>query len=78
MRIGEILMHLHHPHLQIIAKQFDLFASDIKSDAELVLPQWQSLPEETRQSLTSLLTRLILDHASGNRPRSSEEVHHDV
>jgi hypothetical protein len=69
-------MRLHHdPHqgLRTTAKQFDLFASGIKGDTEPALPQWQTLPEETRQTVTRLLTRLILDHASGNHPPTSEE-----
>ena len=58
------------PHLdsRSTARQFDLFMA-----AEQVLPQWQTLSEEVRQALTSLLTRLILEHASVDHPPQSEE-----
>jgi hypothetical protein len=32
-----------------------------------------ALPEEERQELTSLLTRLIFDHAGADNPRLLEE-----
>jgi len=57
-----------HQDVRSTARQFDFFVP-----AEQALPQWQTLPEEVRQELTSLLTRLILDHAGADNPQLSEE-----
>jgi len=46
---------------QITSQQFDLF-SDPQEQKPPSLPHWQSLPEGTRQKLTELMVRLILDH----------------
>jgi hypothetical protein len=43
-------------------RQIDLF--DGASPAEV--PGWRELPEETRGALTSLMARLILEHAQAN------------
>lgn len=57
--------------------QFDLFSHP--HDARTAqTPQWQSLPVETRQVLTKMMVRLILDHVSGDHASEREEVHHDV
>jgi hypothetical protein len=64
-------MRLHlgpHQDVRITGRQFDFFVR-----AEQALPQWQTLPEEVRRELTSLLTRLILDHAGADNPRLLEE-----
>ena len=46
-------------------QQLDLFAHP--SNAEPVpTPQWQTLPDEARVTLTKLMVRLILDHADGS------------
>jgi hypothetical protein len=31
---------------------------------------WQSLPQETRQALTGLVARLLLQHGVGEAPRA--------
>jgi hypothetical protein len=54
--------------------QFDLFSNP--HDAEM--PQWQTLPVETRRTLTRLMVRLILDHADGERAPEWEETRHDA
>jgi hypothetical protein len=56
------------------ARQYDLFASATEGGAKAVLPEWATLPEETRQMLTSFLTRVFLDHASADHPSQSEEA----
>jgi len=54
------------------ARQFDLFApASIDGDA---LPEWQTLPEQTRQTLMGLLTRLIVEHAGGDHCPLPEEA----
>jgi hypothetical protein len=57
-----------HQDVRSTARQFDFFVL-----AEQALLQWQTLPEEARQELTSLVTRLILDHAGADNPRLLEE-----
>jgi hypothetical protein len=74
-------MQPHHSPQQGVrstARQFDLFVPAAKTNADQVLPQWQTLPEQTRQTLTSLLARLILDHTSADHTPMSEEAKHDV
>ena len=57
--------------------QIELFAS---TDASSVpaMPEWRSLPQETRQTLTDLIARLILDHAAGEGVGRDEEARHDI
>ena len=43
--------------------QFDLFSSSVKTTT-VELPPWQSLPAETRQKLTALMARVILQSAA--------------
>ena len=42
--------------------QFDLFVPLQETEGQET-PAWRTLPAETRQTLTALLVRLILDHA---------------
>ena len=63
-----------HPHSN--ARQFDLFCDPPYAAAQT--PQWQTLPVETRRTLTKLVVRLILDHAVGDRASEREEMRHDV
>jgi hypothetical protein len=57
--------------------QFDLFAPSADPDPER-MPEWRMLPPETRQALTDLIARLILDHARGDhRPGPAEERRDD-
>jgi hypothetical protein len=66
--------HSHHHDVRSTARQFDLFELAPKNNADQILPQWQALPEQTRQTLTSLLARLMLDHASADHPPLLEEA----
>ena len=58
--------------------QIDLFGSGLSNDATGA-PAWPELPAEARAALTSLMTRLILDHAAttATTPRA-KEVDHDL
>jgi len=40
-------------------------------------PAWQDLPEETRATLTGLMTRLILEHAQISSAALRTEAGHD-
>lgn len=42
--------------------QLELFP-DIQSTTATQTPPWQSLPDNTRQTLTRLMARLIAEHA---------------
>lgn len=57
--------------------QFDLFAPPQDGKAPL-LPQWQALPEATRQALTRLMTRLLLDHVGDESASQGGEARHDA
>ena len=53
--------------------QFDLFAHST-ANAQTRVPEWRMLPSETRQALTDLIARLILDYAHGDhRPEPAQE-----
>ena len=55
--------------------QMDLFRSGLSNDATGA-PAWPELPAEARAALTSLMTRLILDHAATTAtPRAKEADH---
>jgi hypothetical protein len=57
--------------------QFDLFSKP--DDAKKVQrPQWQTLPAETRRSVTKLMVGLILDHVGGERAVQREGSDHDA
>jgi hypothetical protein len=58
--------------------QFDLFQGPHDVEAPPLAPQWQALPAETREALTNLMVRLMLDHADGGCGRDREEVRYDV
>ena len=58
--------------------QFDLFSNPLDAEMTTPMPQWQTLPVETRRTLTSLMVRLILDHADGAHSLEREETRHDA
>ena len=55
------------------SQQIDLF----DGAAPMQTPAWQDLPEETRGTLTSLMTRLILEHAQNSSAALLKEASHD-
>ena len=58
-------------------QQIDLFG-DERTSALVGTPAWQDLPVATRAVLTSLMARLILDHAGTRRAGSVREAGHDL
>jgi hypothetical protein len=54
--------------------QMDLFGSGDVIGA----PAWPELPADARAALTSLMTRLILDHAAMTATPPAKEVGHDL
>ena len=57
--------------------QIDLFGSGLSNDASGA-PAWPELPAEARAALTSLMTRLILDHAATTATPRAKEAAHDL
>ena len=56
-----------------VPQQIDLFAENALVTA--TAPTWSRLPLETQATLTSLMTRLILDHADKRRIASMGDGH---
>ena len=59
-------------------QQLDLFAPLHTARCDRPTPEWGMLPEETRQAVTDLMTRLILEHARIDRGRVRTEAADDV
>ena len=57
--------------------QIDLFGNSLANDATGA-PAWPELPAEARAALTSLMTRLMLDHAATTATTRAKEVDHDL
>jgi len=55
----------------------DLFGSGLSNGATHA-PAWSELPAEARAALTSLMTRLILNHAATTAMPCAKEVDHDL
>jgi len=49
---------------QTTTYQLDLFSNQREAETAQT-PQWQTLPAETRRSVTRLIVSLILDHVGG-------------
>ena len=58
-------------------QQMDLFGSG-PSNGAIGAPAWSELPAEARATLTSLMTQLILGHASTTAAPPAKEVGHDL
>jgi len=57
--------------------QPDLFGGG-PSNGAIGAPAWPELPAEARVALTSLMTRLILDHAATAATPRAKEADHDL
>ena len=57
-------------------QQMDLFGGGLNS--AIGAPAWAELPAEARAALTSLMTRLILGHASTTATPPAKEIGHDL
>ena len=58
-------------------QQMDLFGSGLSNTA-IGAPAWSELPAEARAALTSLMTQLILSHATTTATPRAKEVGHDL
>jgi hypothetical protein len=70
------MRHQYIAHHRLQSNQYDLFAKPI-GDGAVPVPEWRTLPAETRQTLTTLMVRLILGHKHGARQAGPEEACHD-
>ena len=66
-----------HNQQQRPQQQMDLFGSGLSNGA-IGAPTWLDLPAEARAALTSLMTRLILDHAATTATPRAKEAAHDL
>jgi hypothetical protein len=57
--------------------QFDLFSKPNDADT-MQMPQWQTLPVETRRSVTNLMVSLILNHVEDQRSPGERQARHDA
>ena len=73
MRRQHNLRHQHRRRTQ----QFDLFGEPC-SDGVAQRPEWRTLPMQTREALTDLMERLILDPAEEACHPQPGEARHDV
>lgn len=48
-------------------EQLELFMARTKR------PTWESLPQETKQRISELISQLFLEHLQGNAPRSDRK-----
>ena len=56
-----------------VPQQIDLFAENAPTIGDM--PAWFGLPMETQAALTTLMTRLILDHADKHEMGSTRDGH---
>jgi hypothetical protein len=61
------------PARRRLLQQIDLFAENAPTIGGM--PAWFGLPMETQAKLTTLMTRLILDHADKRRLGSTRDGH---
>jgi hypothetical protein len=73
------MLHQKHPTLsrRRAPQQIDLFAGEPQTTIGDI-PAWSGLPTEIQAALTSLITRLILEHADKSRTGSMPEAGHDL
>jgi len=64
----------HSGDLRGGSRQIDLFAPVGPGEAAGT-PGWTDLPQETRETLTRLMVRLLLEHADKGRPSLTEVSH---
>ena len=58
---------------KMMTTQLELFPG-ARSRTATPPPPWQSLPDETRQALTRLMTRLMMEHAGTADRESNHEA----
>ena len=67
----------NHSHdLRGEPRQIELF-TPVRPGGATGTPGWIDLPEETREALTRLMVRLILEHTDTGWAPSSKEMGHD-
>jgi len=65
-----------HRYLRSKPHQLDLFATPAVRGTTSP-PDWRTFPAATREALTALIARLILDHTHGAHPLDKDEMGRD-
>ena len=60
----------HRP--RALDRQLDLFPPP-QASTLIPAPGWSALPEQTRQAVTGLMTRLLVAHAGGAAPQPGSD-----
>ena len=71
------MRHRRPPNHQAAIKQLDLFGLPDARHPTVEF-EWQQLPEETREAVTGLVMRLLVDHQRRDRRPSSTGRRGDV
>jgi hypothetical protein len=67
--------HNRHQQHRCRSQQFDLFRGSDNARQQRL--DWEALPSQTREVLTDLMVRLILDHKENDCRPQPRETHHD-
>ena len=66
------MQHPRHRH-RTPDRQPDLFATAHSPTAD-TMPGWNSLPDRTRQAVTSLMTRMLAGHVASERNAAGSDL----
>ena len=70
------MRHVRERHRARTAEQFDLFGAPASSPLRWA-PAWEALPPHARAELTTLMVRLILEHAQSQGAVATEAARHE-
>ena len=65
-------MHRLPQRPRALDRQLDLFPPP-QASTLIPAPGWSALPEQTRQAVTGLMSRLLVAHADGAAPQSESD-----
>ena len=65
-------MHRLSQRPRALDRQLDLFPPP-QASTLLPVPGWSALPEQTRHTVTGLMSRLLVAHAGGAAPQSESD-----
>jgi hypothetical protein len=65
-------MHRPPQRPRALDRQLDLFPPP-QASTLIPAPGWSALPEQTRQAVTGLMSRLLVAHAGGAAPRPGSD-----
>ena len=65
-------MHRLSQRPRALDRQLDLFPPP-QASTLIAAPGWSALPEQTRQAVTGLMSRLLVAHAGGAAPQPGSD-----